>query len=70
LALEKHVRLNGESRSFAAGATLLDVVNALALDPERVAIELNRSIIKRERWSAAEFENGAEIEIVQFVGGG
>jgi thiamine biosynthesis protein ThiS len=35
-----------------------------------VAIELNRAIVKRELWSDAIVADGAEIEIVQFVGGG
>jgi thiamine biosynthesis protein ThiS len=49
---------------------LLDVVRALNLDPQRVAIELNRAIVKRERWPDTTIASGAEIEIVQFVGGG
>jgi sulfur carrier protein len=64
------VRLNGEPRSFPSGATLIDILAALELDPERVAIELDRAIVKRDRWTAASLENGSEIEIVQFVGGG
>jgi len=70
LANENQVTVNGERRSFPAETTLLDVVRALHLEPERVAIELNRAIVKRETWSATAVEGGAEIEIVQFVGGG
>jgi thiamine biosynthesis protein ThiS len=64
------VTLNGERRSFPAQTTLLDVVRALKLEPERVAIEYNRVIIKRELWPSTALDNNAEIEIVQFVGGG
>jgi thiamine biosynthesis protein ThiS len=49
---------------------LLDVVRTLHLEPDRVAIELNRAIVKREFWSATVVAGDAEIEIVQFVGGG
>jgi thiamine biosynthesis protein ThiS len=49
---------------------LLDVVRSLNLEPERVAIELNRAIVKREHWTETAIGGGAEIEIVQFVGGG
>jgi thiamine biosynthesis protein ThiS len=35
-----------------------------------VAIELNRSIIRREKWDGTRIEGGAALEIVQFVGGG
>ncbi len=65
-----NIRLNGEPRSFPDGATLYDLVQALDLAPERVAIELNREIVKRDFWGSTAVENGAEIEIVMFVGGG
>jgi sulfur carrier protein len=64
------VIVNGERRSFPQQTTLLDVVRALNLEPERVAIELNRAIVKREKWSGTTVAGGEEIEIVQFVGGG
>ena len=64
------VTINGEKRSFDSQATLHEVVTALGLEPERVAVELNRGIVKRELWQTTTFDSGAEIEIVQFVGGG
>jgi sulfur carrier protein len=67
---EKEVTVNGERRSFPAGTTLLDVVRALELEPSRVAVELNREIVRRDLWASAVIETGAGIEIVQFVGGG
>ena len=70
MSKENQVTLNGEHRNFPAGTTLLDVVRSLSLEPERVAIELNRVIVKRELWSGSVVADGAEIEIVQFVGGG
>ena len=70
VATENQVTVNGERRSFPSETTLLDVVRALDLEPERVAIEFNRAIVKREMWIRTVVESGAEIEIVQFVGGG
>jgi thiamine biosynthesis protein ThiS len=70
VAVSVTVSVNGERRSFPAQTTLLDVVRSLQLEPERVAVELDRAIVKRERWTATTIANGAEIEIVQFVGGG
>lgn len=64
------VTINGERREISPSATLSDVLNELALSPERVAIELNRAIVKREKWSDTAVGENAEIEIVQFVGGG
>ena len=67
---DNKVTLNGESRTFPPRTTLLDIVHLLNLEPDRVAIELDRLIVKRELWSGAVVADGAEIEIVQFVGGG
>jgi thiamine biosynthesis protein ThiS len=61
---------NGEGRKFPAGTTLYGLVEALNLEPERVAIELNRAIVRRDAWAGTVVEGGAEIEIVMFVGGG
>jgi len=62
--------INGERRSVESAATLLDVVRSLGLEPERVAVELDREIVKREKWAEMKVGGAAEIEIVQFVGGG
>jgi thiamine biosynthesis protein ThiS len=67
---QNHVTINGDSHNFSSDATLEDVLKSLGLDPERVAIELDRGIVKRNLWSTTTFAAGAEIEIVQFVGGG
>jgi thiamine biosynthesis protein ThiS len=70
VAKKNRVTVNGESRNFPATANLIDVVRALELEPERVAVELNRAIVKRDLWASTPLDDGAEIEIVQFVGGG
>ncbi len=70
MSKKNQVTVNGESRSFPVSASLFDVVRALQLEPERVAVELNRAIVKRDLWASTKLDEGAEIEIVQFVGGG
>jgi thiamine biosynthesis protein ThiS len=70
MASNMNIRLNGEPRSFPTGTTLYGLVQALDLAPERVAIELNREIVKRDLWGSTAVESEAEIEIVMFVGGG
>jgi thiamine biosynthesis protein ThiS len=69
-AMEIPVFINGESRSVAAGQTLLELLRNLGLDPARVAVELDRRIVKQAQWSDIVVASGARIEIVQFVGGG
>jgi thiamine biosynthesis protein ThiS len=64
------ITVNGENRSVRQGETIADLVRALDLDPERLAVELDRRIVKRAQWASTVLAAGAEIEIVQFVGGG
>lgn len=64
------VRINGQAREIPAGLTVLGLLEWLRLDPERVAVELNRRIVRRTAWGETALEPGAELEIVQFVGGG
>lgn len=62
--------LNGEHRTAPEGQTVLGLLEQLRLDPSRVAVELNRRIVKQPRWADTVLQPGAEIEVVQFVGGG
>lgn len=62
--------VNGEPRQVPAGTTITGLLTLLAVPPERVAIELDRAIIKNIFWPATELRPGAQIEIVHFVGGG
>ncbi len=62
--------VNGEPRSVASGLDLVRLLGELGLDPARVAVELDRQIVPKEAWAATPVHEGAQIEIVQFVGGG
>ncbi|HXM43425.1 MAG TPA: sulfur carrier protein ThiS [Bryobacteraceae bacterium] len=64
------VAINGEMRSIPQGQTILQLLESLALDPARVAVELDRRIVKPRDWAATQVAEGAHLEIVQFVGGG
>ena len=64
------ISLNGESRAVSWGETIAGLVRSLGLDPERLAIELDHRIVKRPEWPATVLTEGAQLEIVQFVGGG
>jgi sulfur carrier protein len=62
--------INGEEREFTAAATLSSLLEELGLKPDRVAVELNRELVRREQWSTTPLSSGDKLEIVQFVGGG
>jgi thiamine biosynthesis protein ThiS len=62
--------INGEARHFTSITTLSDLVSQLGMKPDRVAIELNRELIRRDRWPETQLSDGDKLEIVHFVGGG
>jgi thiamine biosynthesis protein ThiS len=71
-AITKQIEIvvNGQPRLAPAGCTLTELLVRLEVDPARVAVELNRSIVQRLAWEQTLVGPGATLEIVQFVGGG
>ncbi len=61
--------INGEPQTSSA-QTLGALVEQLEMKPDRVAIELNREIVPRDRWPQTPLRDGDRLEIVHFVGGG
>ena len=64
------ITVNGEPQTAPDGQTILGLIRQLELDPARVAVELERRIVKQPYWPETVLRTGAELEIVQFVGGG
>ena len=62
--------LNGEPMDLAGPCTVRDLLDTLGLDARVVAVELNRKVVKRDRHAETTIADGAEVEIVSFVGGG
>jgi thiamine biosynthesis protein ThiS len=68
-----NVLINGQPRLFeglAQGDSVLDLIAALDLKTDRVALELNGEIAARSAWEATTLAEGDKVEIVHFVGGG
>jgi thiamine biosynthesis protein ThiS len=64
------LQINGEPCKFEAPLSLAALVEHLGMKPDRVAVELNRSIVPREQWAGTALQEGDRLEIVHFVGGG
>jgi thiamine biosynthesis protein ThiS len=64
------ISVNGETRQVEAELTIHQLLSELKVPAERVAIELDKRIISKRDWEATKLHPGAQIEIVQFVGGG
>ena len=62
--------INGEEREFGTPLSLSSLLDQLGMKADRVAVELNRSIVARERWIETHLAEGDRLEIVHFVGGG
>ncbi len=64
------LHVNGEAREYADGTTVAALVEQLGMKADRVAVELNREIVPRNRWPATPLHDGDRLEVVHFVGGG
>jgi sulfur carrier protein len=66
------LHINGDEKTFDSPApfTLAALVEALGMKPDRVAVELNRDIVARDRWAETALHEGDRLEVVHFVGGG
>jgi thiamine biosynthesis protein ThiS len=64
------ITLNGEPHELDEPLSVADLLTQLAIDPRRVAVEHNLSILKRQLFVDTLVHEGDRIEIVNFVGGG
>jgi len=64
------ITVNGEHRRVAAGLSIADLASQLGLVPEKVAVERNLEVVPRSTIAQVCLEDGDELEIVHFVGGG
>ncbi|MFS0735545.1 sulfur carrier protein ThiS [Sphingomonas sp. 1P06PA] len=64
------IRVNGEHRRVNDGMTIAELAHELGLAPEKVAVERNLAVVPRSTLANVKIEDGDELEIVHFVGGG
>ena len=64
------ISLNGEPHELAGPLTLNALLAQLNIDPRRVAVEHNLTVVKRANYDSTQIQDGDQIEIVNFVGGG
>ncbi len=62
--------VNGEEREAAEQWTISTLVEQLSLQPERLAVERNREVVRRAEWPRTILVEGDSLEIIHFVGGG
>ena len=64
------VQVNGEARTLTAGLTVTGLLRELDIKPDRVAVELNLTILDRSEFDRKNLQDGDRIEIISFIGGG
>ena len=62
--------VNGDWTEAPEGETLQGLLGRLGIDPRRVAVEHNLSIVPKDRYAGTVLAEGDRLEIVHFVGGG
>ncbi|MDO9318410.1 MAG: sulfur carrier protein ThiS [Gammaproteobacteria bacterium] len=65
-----HVIVNGDDVELPADATLIDLLQILALGSTKVAVELNQTIVPRSQHAAQRLQQDDCVEIVYAIGGG
>ena len=64
-----NIKVNGQPREIPASTTISQLIEQHNLTPNKVAVELNRRLVRSDRYDTA-LSEGDEVEIVTFVGGG
>jgi thiamine biosynthesis protein ThiS len=65
-----NLRINGVDREVVDNVSLKELVTQLDLTRERIAIELNKNVVRRSDWPSTVLKENDRVEIVHFVGGG
>lgn len=64
------ISVNGDTREYAEGSAVADIVADLDLTGKRIAIELNKEILPFNQYSTQKLQANDQLEIVQAIGGG
>ncbi len=64
------IKLNGRAETVDEGSSISQLLESKGVNPVRVAVELNRRILRREEFESTKLGSGDVVEVVTFVGGG
>ncbi|MGH9142488.1 MAG: sulfur carrier protein ThiS [Vicinamibacterales bacterium] len=62
--------MNGDTHEVTQPLTVTELLAQLDIDPRRVAVEHNLVVLKRDRFATTMVQDGDNVEVVNFVGGG
>ena len=64
------IAINGEIREVPDGSTVAALLAQLGIKAPRVAVEVNETVVTRDRHEEHVLRSGDAVEIAAFVGGG
>ena len=64
------IELNGEARNVGDSDSVQDLIDALSLTNQALAIAINREVVPRAKWREHRFAVGDKVDIVRAIGGG
>lgn len=64
------IEVNGAPRQVEPGYTLHDLVVALQLEGQALALAVNRAVVPRQRWREVALQGADRVDIVRAIGGG
>ena len=64
------IELNGETRLISDSHNVKDLIDALSLTNQALAVAVNRQIVPRVKWHEHRFAVGDKVDIVRAIGGG
>ena len=64
------IQLNGESNKFEENLSVEELLKKLSIDKNKVAVELNQTVVSKQTYSNTRVVNKDVVEIVTFIGGG
>jgi sulfur carrier protein len=65
-----NILINGETKTISNELNLRDLLKYFSLPQERVAVELNKKVVRKQDWETIKISDGDKLEIIHFVGGG
>ncbi len=64
------ITVNGEPREVADGHSVASLLADLGVPAERVAVELNLTVVDRQTFPGTPLRDGDRVEVIGFIGGG
>lgn len=62
--------INGNTKEIPNEVNIIELIEKFSLPKERIAIELNKQVVRKKDWENIKIADADRIEVIHFVGGG